>query len=59
MIRYQMSEREITKGDHLSHHFCVDTFGNNFDLDTTHYVIEQELSKIDIDLLDKERAIKV
>ena len=47
-----MSEREITKGDHLSHHFCVDTFGNNFDLDTTHYVIDQELSKIDIDLLD-------
>ena len=59
MIRYQMSEREITKGDHLSHHFCVDTFGNNFDLDTTHYVIDQELSKIDIDLLDYERAITV
>ena len=36
MIRYEMSEREITKGVHLSHHFCVDKF-DNYDIDLLDY----------------------
>lgn len=46
MIRYKMFEKEITKGNHVSYHFCVDTFGDNFHPKSKHYPIDQALAKI-------------
>ena len=57
MIRYKMFEREITKGNHVSYHFCVDTFGDNFHPKSKHYPIDQALSKIDFDETTYELSI--
>lgn len=43
-----MFEKEITYGNHVSYHFCVDKFGNNFSEKSKHYYIDQELSKIQL-----------
>jgi len=50
MIRYKMFEKEITEGNHVSYHFCVDKFGNNFHPKSKHSIVEKSLSYIDIDL---------
>lgn len=57
MIRYQMFEKEITYGNHVSYHFCVDKFGNNFNINSKHFDIDQELSKIQFDSSKYECSI--
>jgi len=50
MIRYKLFEKEITSGNHVSYHFCVDEFKNHFYPKSKQHAIEKELSNIDIDL---------
>lgn len=50
MIRYKMFEKEITLGNHVSYHFCIDKFGNNFKKKSKLKIIENYLSHIDLDL---------
>lgn len=45
-----MFEKEITKGNHVSYHFCVDKFGNNFKPNSKLRIIENQLSHINLDL---------
>jgi hypothetical protein len=45
-----MFEKEITRGNHVSYHFCVDKFANNFHPKSKQHLIEKELSNIDLDL---------
>ena len=49
MIRYKMFEKEITPGNHVSQHFCVDKFGGNFNPKSKHYKIDEGLSKFNLD----------
>ena len=43
-----MFEKEITSGNHVSYHFCVDKFGSNFNPKSKHYKIDEGLSKFDL-----------
>ena len=54
MIRYKMFEKEITSGNHVSYHFCVDKFGGNFNPKSKHYKIDEGLSKFDLDFTPYE-----
>lgn len=45
-----MFEKEITFGNHVSYHFCVDKFGKNFHPKSKQHLIEKELCNIDVDL---------
>lgn len=45
-----MFEREITSGNHVSYHFCVDKFENNFHPKSKLFLIEKHLSHVNIDL---------
>ena len=50
MIRYNLFEKEITSGNHVSYHFCVDKFSDHFHPKSKLHAIEKQLSNIDIDL---------
>ena len=54
MIRYKMFEREITSGDHRSYHVCVEKFGNNFNVKSKFYPIDQALSEVKEDFSNYE-----
>lgn len=45
-----MFEKEITSGNHVSYHFCVDKFAENFHPKSKQHLIEEQLSYVDIDL---------
>lgn len=57
MIKYMMFEKEITRNNHVSYHFCVDKFKNNFNNKSKLFFIEKELSNIDLDLSKYECSI--
>jgi hypothetical protein len=50
MIRYRLFEKEITKGNHIESHVCVDKFANHFHPKSKQYILEKQLSSINLDL---------
>ena len=57
MIRYKMFEKEITSGNHVSYHFCVDKFADNFHPKSRQHDIEKQLRYVHIDLSPYELGI--
>jgi hypothetical protein len=52
-----MFEKEITSGNHVSYHFCVDKFGNNFNSKSKHFLIDNFLSTNNLNLSKYECSI--
>ena len=52
-----MFEKEITSGNHVSYHFCVDKFADNFHPKSRQHDIEKQLRYVDIDLSPYELGI--
>lgn len=52
-----MFEKEITSGNHVSYHFCVDKFDDNFHPKSRQHLIEKQLRYVDIDLSPYELGI--
>ena len=52
-----MFEKEITSGNHVSYHFCVDKFDDNFHPKSRQHNIEKQLRYVDIDLSPYELGI--
>ena len=52
-----MFEKEITSGNHVSYHFCVDKFADNFHPKSRQHDIEKQLRYVHIDLSPYELGI--
>lgn len=52
-----MFEKEITSGNHVSYHFCVDKFEDNFHPKSRQHLIEKQMRYVDIDLSPYELGI--